>query len=178
MVPYVFHSEIYTPEGYPMSKKLAVTTKGYCVKRGHVVQQPIRGAQDCLDLDLGDDKFDVRPGDEILVWFEFDGFRSSSHPNDDSLDQIDNLYLEVGQRPATTTNEDTTFLPDDKQNKGQPWYMILHPEHSFMRRVQDLKNGMLWKACAKYSKRERARQLLSGILFMAYINLAIEALHN
>ena len=140
LVPYTFKSEELTANGHHISKKLSVTTKGFCLYNEYFKRLPLRAAGDCVDLDLRAIQHGILPGQEILVWLDFDDqlWRLPRKEDPASNSAGYGMYLEIRRRLAA----------EEKEAVQPPWTIVRH-EHSTMTSypVKDQEGGMFWQAC-------------------------------
>ena len=134
LVPYVFTSEEHTPNGQPISKKLAVTTKGYCFREGLFKKQPLRGLSDCLQLDLNDFTFGIHPSEEIIAWLD-----------------VENLSPQDGTFNVHNAIKKLSIRKRGKEDNE--WVTVLE-KHSTMVHFQEPEPDTRYEACVEYTSQQ------------------------
>ena len=165
MVPYSFQSRKPTSNGQLIQDRLSVTTKGYCLKPGYFKKLQIRGAGDCLEIQYG-----VLPGEEILVWLEFESdtgaYQDSRHPTRERLDKI---FLEIRRKPVDETN-----TPDSQRYNDPSWTTVEY-EHSTMIHHHGPERGMTWEGCAWVFAGAALLTIGAVFLSVAYADVAMSS---
>ena len=148
------------PKASPRSTRLTVTTKGVCMWKEHFRKMTLRGAGDCLDLDLTGSGHGIAPGDEILVWLEFPS-EPPRYFEEKYAGARYGAYLELRQARAN--------LRRDGHRASSDWTTVRHERKPMIRyEVEEPvpKRGWIWKAC-------HGRELSDWEMGAAYFTLGL-----